>query len=73
MSERIQKNAKHRADAARQREQNARQRARSNEERGDLEMARLHRNSADLQADAAVDAETLLELDREVEGDQLGQ
>jgi hypothetical protein len=36
-------------------------------------MARLHRRAAELQADAASDAETLLELDRQVEGDQLGE
>lgn len=66
MSERIQENAKERGDAARQREQDARQRARSNEERGDLEMGRLHRNSAELQADAASDAKTLFELDRKL-------
>lgn len=71
MSERIQKEAKQRADAAHQREANARQRARENEERGQPGMARLHRNSADLQADAASDAETLLDLDKEAEGDQL--
>jgi hypothetical protein len=33
--------------------------------------ARVHRHSAELQADAAADAETLLELDQEIEGDQL--
>jgi hypothetical protein len=35
-------------------------------------MARLHRNSAELHADAASDAETLLELDQQIEGNQLG-
>ncbi|MGN6168668.1 MAG: hypothetical protein ACTHQQ_10935 [Solirubrobacteraceae bacterium] len=73
MSERIQENAKDRARAAHQRAQRARKRASANEQRGNEELARLHRQSAELQADAASDAETLLELDQQIEGDQLGQ
>jgi hypothetical protein len=57
--------------AAREREQNARERARRNEERGDREMARLHDHAAELHADGASDAETLNELDRQIERDQL--
>jgi hypothetical protein len=71
MSERIQKAARDRAEAARQRERNARERARRNQERGDWAMERLHRQSAELQADAAKDAEQLIELDQQIEGDQL--
>jgi hypothetical protein len=33
--------------------------------------ARLHRNTAELHADAAANADTLVELDQEIEGDQL--
>jgi hypothetical protein len=72
VSKRRQENAKARAEAARDRERNARERARLNEERGDDKMARLHQDSAERQADAASDAETLIELDRQIEGDQLG-
>jgi hypothetical protein len=36
-------------------------------------MARLHDDAAELQADAASDAESLIELDRQIEGDQLGE
>ncbi len=63
--------SKDRADGARTRERNTRERARRSEGRGDHMGARLHRNSAELQADAAAGAETLLELDQEIEGDQL--
>jgi hypothetical protein len=73
MSKRIQQNAQDRVAAAHQREQNARERARVNESRGNRTMARLHRDSAELQADAASAAKTLLELDKQIEGDQLGQ
>ena len=72
MSKQRQENAKARATAARDRERNAWERARLNEERGDHELARLHHHAAELQADAASDAETLIELDRQIEGDQLG-
>jgi hypothetical protein len=71
MSKRLQQRAKDRADAARRREQTTRERARHSEARGDRMAARLHNYSAELQADAAADAETLLELDQELEGDQL--
>lgn len=71
MSKRIQENAKKRADAARQRERNARERERLSEARGNQTQARLHRSSAELHADAAVHAETLLDLDQDIEGDQL--
>lgn len=71
VSKRIQENAKRRAEAARERERSARQRALANEERGERELARLHGNSAELQADAASAAETLLGLDRQAEGDHL--
>jgi hypothetical protein len=73
MSKRIQQNAQDRVDAAHQREQNARERARVNEARGNRTMARVHRDSAEHQADAASSAESLLNLDRHIEGDQLGQ
>jgi hypothetical protein len=72
VSKQRQQNARARAKAAREREQNARERARRNEERGDPEMARLHDHAAELHADAASDAETLIELDRQIERDQLG-
>lgn len=55
-------------DAAQRRERKARERARAGEERGLPSIARLHRKSAELQADAAADAKTLLELDEEIEG-----
>ncbi len=71
MSRRIQQNADARARAAREREEKARQRALRNEQEENHELARLHRNAAELQADAAADAETLLELDQKVEGDRL--
>jgi hypothetical protein len=71
MSERIQQNATKRVQAARRREQNARERAQANEDRGNAENAHRHRVSAELQADAASDAETLLELDKHIEGDRL--
>ena len=32
--------------------------------------ARLHRNTAELQADTAANADTLIELNQEIEGDQ---
>ena len=73
MSERIQENAKDRARAAHERELDARQRTRANEQRGNETLARLHRNSAELQADDASAAEALLELDQQIEGAQLGQ
>jgi hypothetical protein len=34
-------------------------------------MARLHDHAAELHADAASDAETVIELDRQIERDQL--
>lgn len=34
--------------------------------------ARVHRHSGELHADAAAEAETLIGLDQDVEGDQLG-
>ncbi len=71
MSERIQRRAKKNAEARRQREQNARGRAEAAEERGDPMVARLHRQTADLQREAAEDSEALLEADRKIEGDQL--
>jgi hypothetical protein len=73
VSKQRQENAEARAKAAREREQNARERARRSEERGDRQMARLHDDAAELQADAASDAEALIELDRQIEGDQLGE
>jgi aminoglycoside phosphotransferase (APT) family kinase protein len=71
VSRRIQQNALDRGRAAREREKNARERARVRAESGDHDIARLHLRSAELQADAASDADTLLELDQQVEGDQL--
>ena len=67
---------KERADAARKRERNTRERntrerARRSEARGDRMAARLQRNTAELHADAAANADTLIELDQEIEGDQL--
>jgi nucleotide-binding universal stress UspA family protein len=73
VSKQRQKKAQALAKAAREREQNARERARRNQEHGDPEMARLHDHAAELHADAASDAETLIELDRQIEGDQLGE
>lgn len=72
MSERVQRDAKARAEAAHERESRARERARLNRERGDEASARRHDQSAELQADAAKDAETILKLDQELDGDQLG-
>lgn len=71
MSKERQKNAKARAKAARNREQNARERARLNEESGHRELARVQRSSAERHADAASDAESLIKLDQQIEGDQL--
>ena len=71
VSERRQKKAQERVEAARERERKARLRARVTEEHGNPTVARLHRKSAELQADAASDAETLLKLDQQIEGDQL--
>jgi hypothetical protein len=73
MSEQIQRNAHNRADAARDREERARERARANRERGEDQMARIHQATAELHADAATAADTLLELDQALEGDQLPQ
>jgi hypothetical protein len=72
MSKRIQELARERVLAARRRERNARERSHASEKRGATWIARLHRNAAELQGDAAAGAETLLELDRGVEGDRLG-
>lgn len=73
MSRRVQQRvrAKARAEAARARGRNARERAQHSDERGRHLEARVHRNSAQLLADAAADAEILIELDQQVEGDQL--
>ena len=62
---------KERADAARKRERNTRERARRSEARGDRMAARLQQNTAELHADAPANADTLIELDQEIEGDQL--
>lgn len=71
MSKRVQQRAKARADAARERERNAREGRSTATNRGRHTEARVHRNSAELHADAAADAETLIELDQEVGGDHL--
>jgi len=71
MSRRLQKAAKERADAAREREGNARARAHGSEPSGDRVAATLHRHTAELHADSAATADTLMELDQEIEGDQL--
>ena len=71
MSERVQQQAKARAEAARQRERRARERAQASEKRGDLGLKRLHRASAERQADVASKAKTLIDLDQQIEGDQL--
>jgi hypothetical protein len=71
VSSRIQRNALRRARDARRRAENARQRGAAAEARGDSLLARLHLDSAARQEAAAQNAETLIKLDREVEGDQL--
>ena len=70
MSELIQRKADEQANARRQREKSARERAEANRQRGERILARLHDEAADLQADAAEDAERLAEADRQAEGDQ---
>jgi hypothetical protein len=70
VSEKIQRGAAERRDAARRRAANARARA---EKQEDPELERLHRRSADLQESAAEDAEALRLADVAIEGDQLNK
>jgi len=72
MSERVQRNARGRRDAARQREQNARERAELNREQGNELLRRRHDAAADSQAAAAGAAEHLRRADVDREGEQLG-
>jgi hypothetical protein len=71
MSERIQKNARERAERARTREKNAHQCARNNRERGEHHLAQLHENSALAHADAARRAEDTIAADQRIEGNRL--
>jgi hypothetical protein len=73
MSERVQRRSGDRRDRARVREQNARERALRNRERGESMLARLHDDSAAAQAAVAEAAERLRLADVAVEGDKLGE
>jgi hypothetical protein len=71
MSKVIQTQAQERLEAARRREQNALERARRNAERGDLMVARVHRESAQRQASSAERAEVMLRIARRFESHTL--
>jgi hypothetical protein len=73
VSERIQRRARDRRDAASERAANARERAQANHERGDEFLARLHQDNADQQEAAAAAAERLRQTDVAIEGDRLGE
>jgi precorrin-4 methylase len=70
MSERIQRNARARRDAARERAEKARERAARNRSVGDARVARLHEGSAAAHDAAADAAEELRQADIAVEGDK---
>lgn len=73
MSERVQRQARERRDAAREREANARERAARNRERGEQLIARRHEHAADRQAISAEAAEEARLADVAIEGEQLGE
>jgi len=73
MSERVQRQARERRDAAREREANARERAARNRERGEQLLARRHEHAADRQAASAEAAEEARLADVAIEGEQLGE
>jgi hypothetical protein len=73
MSERVQRQARERRDAAREREANARERAARNRERGEQLLARRHEHAADRQAASAEAAEESRLADVAIEGEQLAE
>ena len=73
MSKRVQRQARDRRDAAWEREENARERAARNRERGEDLLARRHEHAADRQAASAQAAEEARLADVAIEGEQLGE
>jgi hypothetical protein len=73
MSERVQRQARDRRDAAWEREENARERASRSRERGEQLAARRHEHAADRQAASAQAAEAVRLADVAIEGEQLGE
>jgi hypothetical protein len=71
VSERRQREARDRRDAAQEREADARERASVHRKRGEGRLVRLHEDAADRQAESAEQAEQLREADVRIEGDQL--
>ena len=73
MSERVQRGAVQRREAAKARERAARDRAEQSREMGEQMTARRHERSADAQAEAADSAERQRLADVAIEGEMLGE
>jgi hypothetical protein len=73
MSERIQRRAAQRRDAAQEREARARERAERSRDRGDERAGRVHDQTAFCHAKAADAAETARIADARVEGERLAR